>query len=59
MKSLKAIFRYSMMTALVIGITSCKDTREEIASQEGFAEALVATCPEIFQDGTLLEGSPG
>ncbi len=31
MKSLKAIFRYSMMTALVIGITSCKDTREEIA----------------------------
>lgn len=44
-------------TDLAYQFASFPDTREEIAAQEGFREALVATCPEIFEDGTLLEGA--
>ncbi|MCP3916410.1 MAG: hypothetical protein GY711_12705 [bacterium] len=44
---------------LAYQFASFPETRAEIASQEGFTEALVETCPELFQDGTPLEGALG
>jgi tetratricopeptide (TPR) repeat protein len=46
-------------TDLAYQFASFPETRDEIAAQAGFSEALIATCPEIFEDGTLLEGAAG